>query len=362
MLRSYATNHSVTSAVTSWMRESDETRQEFSSQSLHQHFTAIDKGLVAYLRDEHGTSNLTAVQDAITAYYKIYASTLPFVDRLARYFGRTYPDFTPDFFQAAATENLRVLQEFEGGRSLELCEHFYSRVQATTRGTILSWLTQAIRHEKGLTLSQYQKKQTIQEVQRTLQLELKRDPSIDEIVNKLDNAVSPATVQALLNADNYVLNLDIMESSDPNRENPYGSLPIENTEAEFDQQLDQWAMEEASQRVFDKDSPLNDLEKIVLSLYYEVFSPHLRGAEYHHRPVKGHAPTHSFVYPMNLKEFTDILRAASPEHVKDIQQKHVTRILGATQSGISNILIRALKKSRILYEENDELALLLKGI
>jgi len=352
MLSKYTNHPVVASALTSWMREGNISR-ELSPQDLHQLFVTIDKGLVAHLHKTPGASDLSVIQDAIAAYYKIHATVLPFIDRLAKYFGRTYPDLRSDFFQAAATENIRFIQEFEGGRSPEECEHFYKSIQKLSRGTMLVGIANTLRHQRGLTRDQYDKTQAIQTAQKQLQDELKRSPTLSEIVNKLDNAISPTEAQALVHADtNRILSLDAgFELAK--------ILPADNAEADFDLQLDLWMIEEEAQRVFDDRSPLDDLEKIVLSLYFELFSSHLRGMEYRHRPnkaVTSKPPTHVFIYPFTAEDFRNILRSASPENVDNIQQKNIGHIIGATQSGVSAILSRALKKSKTLYVNNEELA------
>jgi len=362
MLRDNVSDPLISRLITESMRHQTEEQPKFDAETLYTLFTTIDKGLAAYLGDKSPTT-IKAVGDAIVAYRQIYGTLLPALHRLSRRFDYIIPGLQSEFFQAAAIENLRFLLEFEGHRP-DLCQPFYAQAYTIARWSMRRVIASTIRHAKGLRKSDDEATVQIKGIQERLWAELNRTPTTAEIVEELGGELSANDVSFLLQAgsvDGYMASVEMAQQgfsgAGPNKL----ALSDRNTEANFDLQTEKWFLEEEAQRVFGAESPLSDAEKIALSLYFELFSPALRGSEYRHRygnrsPRWGELAERNFIYPYTVEDFRTLLRTAAGASNDAISQDSVANLLSADQAHISNLIKRGLAKARVLYLDNAELA------
>lgn len=349
MLNEYMTHPQVKSAITLWMGESDnKIPEELSAKDLHHYFSNIDKGLVAYLAGGRDSASIYAIQEAIAAYHAVYSTLIPSIEILANSLKRSYPRHKLEFFQAAAMENVRLVQEFECGLSPESCQYFYASAQLTARGAMLTLVKQVLCNEKGITRRQYERSKAVEAAYNAARHDLNREPTTDEVSRQLEDAISPTEIRSLLQISTG--ESDLLSLDDTRKVAAYHD-DLAFTRADIDLYVDQWSLNQEAQRPFDHDSPLNNLEKMVLSLYFELFSPHLCGKEYNHRYTRSKhmPPVSTFVYPHTAREFRELLRSVSSGHTDDIHQKHVASILGGSPSMVQAALERAIDKSRVMY-------------
>lgn len=243
------------------------------------------------------------ILEGVRAGYELFAHNLDLVGRLAAIFSRpnSFNFFTPyhELYQEGAQQLMETVlaQPYDKHASYSFRMAAYWRIKKYNGRGMLP-LREL--YASPVTISQHNRAdyQKVKTFMRDYQGRTGHLPDVRTVIEEGPiTTLDYKSTEALVGACRGTLSLDF--GSREKRDDDW-ELNLWTKEPDFvDDELDRMEIEDTIDAIFSS-SELSDVEKIVLSLQYEVFHPSLCGAEVHSKGT-------TFIYPYTEEEFNTVL-------------------------------------------------------